>query len=104
MAEHVVGSLDGSESFDQELQAVIAPPGALYRMDTTSVDLSQGQSPEASATPGAAAAAAGPEAAAPTKEAAADPPSDSKEPDKSKEPWNKSNDPVSYTHLRAHET
>ena len=96
MASHpaVIGSLDGSESFDQELQAVIAPPGALYRMDTTSVDLDQGQAQNVSATPAAGnPTTLGQDVPAAKTEAEASPSPDAKDVDKSKEPWTSSNDP-----------
>ena len=81
-------SAEGADSFDQELNAVLAPPGHLYRMNTTSVDIDDGSAQGASAlpTPSAAAASLG-------KDVPASPPEDSKGEDKSKEPWTKSNDP-----------
>ena len=64
MANPITGSLDGSEQFDQELQAVLAPPGQLYRMETTSVDIDDGTAQGASELPNPSAAAAtlGPDA------------------------------------------
>ena len=81
METQQTGSMDCSEQFDQELQAVLAPPGQLCRMNTASVDIDQGVSQNASAAPQPSG-----EAAPHGPQPSASPPQESKEKGRSKEP------------------